>query len=131
MAIVLPAGPAKPAEPATRDGDLAKGEAVYATYRPLLFSIAYRMTGSAAEAEDIVQDAFLRYHTTPNFQIRSPRAFLSTIVTRLSLDRLKSARHAREQYVGSWLPEPVLTASTDLSEGSARPRFGADAGPEP
>jgi RNA polymerase sigma-70 factor (ECF subfamily) len=131
MAIVLPAGPTKPAEPATRDDDSAKVDEVYATYRPLLFSIAYRMTGSAAEAEDIVQDAFLRYHTTPGLQIRSPRAFLSTIVTRLSLDRLKSARHAREHYVGSWLPEPVLTASTGLSDGSTRPRLGVEPAAEP
>ena len=76
-------------------------------HRPLLFSIAYRMLGSASDAEDIVQDAWLRYQGARN--IRSPRAFAATVVTRLCLDRLKSARVAREEYVGPWLPEPMLT----------------------
>jgi RNA polymerase sigma-70 factor, ECF subfamily len=75
--------------------------------RPLLFSIAYRMLGSVADAEDIVQEAFLRYERTPN--VESPKAFLSTVVTRLALDQLKSARARRETYVGEWLPEPLLT----------------------
>jgi RNA polymerase sigma-70 factor (ECF subfamily) len=60
-------------------------------YRPLMFSIAYRMLGSAADAQDIVQDAYLRYQTTPADQIASPKAFLATIVTRLCLDQMKSA----------------------------------------
>ena len=76
-------------------------------HRPLLFSIAYRMLGSASDAEDIVQDAWLRYQGATN--IRSPRAYAATVVTRLCLDRLKSARVAREEYVGPWLPEPLLT----------------------
>ena len=76
-------------------------------HRPLLFSIAYRMLGSASDAEDIVQDAWLRYQGATN--IRSPRAFAATVVTRLCLDRLKSARVAREEYVGPWRPEPMLT----------------------
>jgi RNA polymerase sigma-70 factor, ECF subfamily len=76
-------------------------------HRPLLFSIAYRMLGSAADAEDVVQDAWLRYRGADD--VRSPRAFAATIVTRLCLDRLKSARTAREEYVGPWLPEPILT----------------------
>lgn len=79
-------------------------------YRPLLFGIAYRMLGSAAEAEDVVQDAFLRYAGAAPAQIRSPRAYLSTIVTRLALDQLSAARATREAYIGPWLPEPVLTA---------------------
>ena len=79
-------------------------------YRGLLFSIAYRMTGSASEAEDLVQETFLRYQTGAGPEIASLKAYLSTIVTRLALDYLKSARVSREQYVGVWLPEPVLTA---------------------
>jgi RNA polymerase sigma-70 factor (TIGR02957 family) len=77
--------------------------------RPLLFSIAYRMLGSAAEAEDVVQDTWLRYSAARPAELRSPRAYLTTIATRLALDRLKSARARREQYVGPWLPEPMLT----------------------
>jgi RNA polymerase sigma-70 factor (ECF subfamily) len=75
--------------------------------RPLLMGIAYRMLGSASEAEDVVQDAYLRAVASPE-EIRAPRAFLSTVVTRLCLDRLKAARAAREQYIGPWLPEPLL-----------------------
>ena len=78
-------------------------------HRPLLFSIAYRMLGSASDAEDVVQDAWLRYHGADD--VRSPRAFAATIVTRLCLDRLKSARASREEYVGPWLPEPILTTA--------------------
>jgi RNA polymerase sigma-70 factor, ECF subfamily len=83
-------------------------------YRPLLFSIAYRMTGSASEAEDIVQESYLRYQNTPVNEIRSLKAFLTTIVVHLCLDYLKSARVEREQYIGQWLPEPVLTTDNDL-----------------
>lgn len=86
------------------------------TYRPLLFSIAYRMLGSATEAEDVVQEAFLRYVTRPEEAgVRSPKALLTTIATRLCLDQLKSARARRERYVGEWLPEPVLTADQQLA----------------
>lgn len=82
---------------------------VFEEYRPLLFSIAYRMLGSAMEAEDVVQDAWLRWQAVSPRTIDSPKAFLTTIVTRLSLDHLKSARVQRETYVGPWLPEPVVT----------------------
>jgi RNA polymerase sigma-70 factor (ECF subfamily) len=84
---------------------------IYEELRPLLFSIAYRMVGSVGEAEDIVQEAFLRYHRaeTDGEEIDSPRAFLSTVTTRLSIDYLRSARAQREQYIGEWLPEPLLT----------------------
>jgi RNA polymerase sigma-70 factor (ECF subfamily) len=79
--------------------------------RPLMFAIAYRMLGSVADAEDIVQEAFLRYHRAlaGQGQIDSPKAFLSAVTTRLSIDQLRSARVRRESYVGPWLPEPVLT----------------------
>ena len=77
--------------------------------RPLLFAVAYRMLGSASDAEDVVQDAWLRYSAAQPADVRSPKAFLTTVVTRLCLDRLKSARAAREEYIGPWLPEPVVT----------------------
>jgi RNA polymerase sigma-70 factor, ECF subfamily len=83
---------------------------VYEELRPLLFSIAYRMIGSVGDAEDIVQESFLRYHRaeTEGTEIDSPKAFLSAIATRLSIDHLRSARVRRETYVGTWLPEPLL-----------------------
>src|ERR1044071_1876238 len=76
--------------------------------RPLLFSIAYRMLGSVAEAEDVVQEAFLR--RTAADDVQSERAFLTTVTTRLAIDVLRSARKRREAYVGSWLPEPLVEA---------------------
>src|ERR1700730_104786 len=86
----------------------------FESYRPWLFSIAYRMTGSASESEDIVQEAYLRLSTTPSGEVRSLKSYLTTIVTHLCLDYLKSARVEREQYIGQWLPEPVLTTDNDL-----------------
>jgi RNA polymerase sigma-70 factor, ECF subfamily len=74
--------------------------------RPLMLSIAYRMVGSFSEAEDIVQEAFVRLHEAGD--VESPKAWLSTVVTRLAIDHLRSARVRREQYSGTWLPEPVL-----------------------
>jgi RNA polymerase sigma-70 factor, ECF subfamily len=86
-------------------------EAPYEELRPLLFSIAYRMVSSVSEAEDIVQEAFLRIHRAEadGTKVDSPKAYLSAVVTRLSIDHLKSARTRREQYVGEWLPEPLLS----------------------
>jgi len=83
--------------------------------RPTSFAIAYRMLGSVAEAEDIVQEALLRVHRAieDGERIDSPRAFVATITTRLAIDELRSARARRERYVGEWLPEPVLTDSLD------------------
>lgn len=81
----------------------------FETYRPLLFSIAYRMLGSAMEAEDIVQEAYLRCQAAQPESVDSPKAYLSTIVTRLCLDHMKSAQQQRETYIGPWLPEPMLT----------------------
>jgi len=77
--------------------------------RPLLFSLAYRMVGSVVEAEDLVQEAFLRLHRT-EAEVGAPKAFLTTVVTRLAIDHLRSARVRREAYVGPWLPEPLVTA---------------------
>ncbi|HMA33076.1 MAG TPA: RNA polymerase sigma-70 factor [Chloroflexia bacterium] len=87
----------------------------FETYRPLLFGIAYRMLASASEAEDIVQEAYLRYHAAPAGEIRTLKAYLTTIVTHLCLDHLKSARVQREQYVGPWLPEPLITTDAGLT----------------
>jgi RNA polymerase sigma-70 factor (ECF subfamily) len=85
-------------------------------YRRLLFSIAYRMLGSVADAEDVLQDAFVRWQQRPGDQIESPRKFLVTIVSRLCLNYLKSARVRRENYVGQWLPEPLVVDSTEPVE---------------
>ena len=86
------------------------GEEVYGALRPLLFSIAYRMVGSVSEAEDIVQEAFLRYHDAGrDGDIESPKAWLAAVTTRLSINHLKSARVRRESYVGPWVPEPLVT----------------------
>ncbi len=84
---------------------------VYEQLRPLMFSIAYRMLGSVSEAEDMVQEAFLRYHRAQaqGQGVESPKAFLSAVTTRLCIDHLRSARVRRETYPGEWLPEPLLT----------------------
>ncbi len=85
-------------------------ETEHASYRRLAFAIAYRMVGSVAEAEDIVQEAFLRLHRTrqEGTVVESPKAFLAAVATRLAIDHLRSARVRRESYVGTWLPEPVI-----------------------
>src|SRR3954468_9432040 len=80
----------------------------YERLRPLSFAIAYRMLGSVAEAEDIVQEAFLRLHRGGE-DVEHPKAFLATVTTRLAIDQLRSARARRETYPGPWLPEPVVT----------------------
>ena len=93
-----------------QDGETGIAEA-YVDLRPLLFSIAYRMLGSVSEAEDVVQEAFVRYQRAIGDEtvIESPKTYLSAVVTRLAIDYLKSARVRRETYVGEWLPEPLVT----------------------
>jgi RNA polymerase sigma-70 factor (ECF subfamily) len=86
--------------------------------RPMLFSIAYRILGSVSEAEDAVQESWLRYESSPT-PVRSTRAFLSAVVTRISIDVLRSARVQREQYIGEWLPEPLLTDPYEDPERAA------------
>jgi RNA polymerase sigma-70 factor (ECF subfamily) len=86
--------------------------------RPLLFAIAYRILGSVSEAEDAVQETWLRYEAFPT-QPTSTKAFLSAVVTRISIDVLRSARSRREQYVGEWFPEPLLTDPYEDPERSA------------
>ena len=83
-------------------------EATFVELRPLLFSLAYRMLGVRADAEDAVQEAYLRWQEATEAEIRSPQAYLTTVVARLSLDALKSAHRKREVYVGPWLPEPIV-----------------------
>jgi RNA polymerase sigma-70 factor (ECF subfamily) len=102
---------------ATAPSESATAE-VFEGTRPLLLAIAYRMLGSVSEAEDIVQEAFLRYHRTVGGSAKkavgSPKAYLVTVTTRLAIDQLRSARSRREQYVGQWLPEPVLNADSPV-----------------
>ncbi|HZS83786.1 MAG TPA: sigma-70 family RNA polymerase sigma factor [Stellaceae bacterium] len=89
------------------------GAASFAAHRRALIGLAYRMLGSRSEAEDVVQDAYLRWHAADRAAITEPRRYLGTVVTRLCLDRLRSARARRELYVGAWLPEPVVDERFD------------------
>jgi RNA polymerase sigma-70 factor (ECF subfamily) len=93
----------------------------YQELRPLLFSIAYRMVGSASEAEDLVQEAYLRFHraVSGGAVVESPKAYLSAVTTRLAIDHLRSARARRERYVGAWLPEPLVTGEEPDPAGHA------------
>ncbi len=92
--------------------------AEFTAVRPQLFSVAYRMLGSVVDAEDLVQEAYLRWQEASDVDVRSPRAYLTTIVTRLAIDQLRSARVQREAYVGPWLPEPLVTEFTPDPSGS-------------
>jgi len=87
--------------------------ATFDPLRPRLIRVAYRMLGSVADAEDIVQDAFIRWLAVDRAAVREPEAFLRRVVMRLCLDHLRSARHRRETYIGPWLPEPVLETNGD------------------
>ncbi|MBN9065219.1 MAG: sigma-70 family RNA polymerase sigma factor [Rhizobiales bacterium] len=89
--------------------------------RPKLTRIAYRMLGSVADAEDVVQDAFLRWLDTDRGAVRVPEAFLRRVVTRLSLDVLKSARRQRETYIGPWLPDPILESEDEETDDVTLP----------
>ncbi|GAB2490134.1 RNA polymerase sigma-70 factor [Promicromonospora xylanilytica] len=101
------------------DTTLEDAAAVFATARRRLFGIAYRMLGSAAEAEDVVQETWVRWQTTDRSVVVNPQAFLTTTTTRLAINVLQSARSRRETYVGPWLPEPVDT-SEDPTLGAER-----------
>lgn len=93
---------------------------VFETHRPRLFAIAYRMLGSAADAEDVLQEACIRWLQSSREQIQSPEAFLVTIVSRLCINHLQSARVKREQYFGEWLPEPILTGQAGDPSAAAQ-----------
>jgi RNA polymerase sigma-70 factor, ECF subfamily len=86
---------------------------IFQQWRPELFGLAYRMLGSAVDAEDVVADAYLRWRSARREDVRNPKAYLGTVVARLSIDALTSARARRESYVGPWLPEPLLTDRAD------------------
>lgn len=88
---------------------------VFAAHRSLLFTVAYEMLGSAADAEDVVQETWLRWADVDHAEVRDPRAYLVRIVTRLALNQLRTIARRREEYVGEWLPEPLLT-SPDVAE---------------
>ncbi|MEV1177193.1 RNA polymerase sigma-70 factor [Nonomuraea sp. NPDC049784] len=100
--------------------DLDQAAAVFASVRPRLFGIAYRMLGSSTEAEDLVQDVWMRWQTCDRSTVADPAAYLATATTRLAINALQSARVRRETYIGPWLPEPVDT--------SADPHLGAERG---
>ena len=103
----------RPTEPGPPPDRLA----AFDEHRPLLFSIAYRMLGSVMDAEDLVQETFVRWLQADDAEaVRSPKAYLSTIITRLCVDYLRSARVRREQYVGPWLPEPLLVETSGPAE---------------
>ncbi|MGH8854191.1 MAG: RNA polymerase sigma factor SigJ, partial [Telluria sp.] len=91
-------------------------DTLFAALRPRLFSIAYRMLGIRADAEDVVQDAWLRWHGSDREQVRSAEAWLVTTVTRLAIDRLRSSKVEREAYVGWWLPEPLVELDENTPE---------------
>lgn len=96
-------------------------DAVFNPLRPKLIRIAYRMLGSVLDAEDVVQESFLRWLDADRDAVREPEAFLCRVVTRLCLDHLKSARHRREIYVGPWLPEPLISTEKDEVEDVTLP----------
>src|SRR5512134_213852 len=87
----------------------------FVAHRSLLFTVAYEMLGSAADAEDVVQETWLRWADVDRTEVRDARAYLVRIVTRLALNRLRALARQREEYVGEWLPEPLLT-SPDVAE---------------
>jgi RNA polymerase sigma-70 factor, ECF subfamily len=95
--------------------------AIFDPLRPRLIRVAYRMLGSVADAEDVVQEAFLRWLDVDRDAVREPEAYLRRVVTRLCLDHLKSARHRRETYIGPWLPEPVVETAEDEIDDVALP----------
>ncbi len=101
------------------------GTEPFEDYRPYLFGIAYRMLGSAVDAEDMVQETYVRYHAAAKEEILNLKAFLTTIISRLCVDQLNLARRKREQYLGPWLPEPIVTAET-LHEVSPEERVDAN-----
>jgi RNA polymerase sigma-70 factor (ECF subfamily) len=98
-------------------GETPDPAASFEPHRRFLTGLAYRMLGSVAEAEDVVQDAFLRWNATDRVRVDEPRAFLARTASRLCLDRMKSARAQREQYVGTWLPEPLIEAMPEAGGG--------------
>ncbi|MGV9539394.1 sigma factor, partial [Streptosporangium sandarakinum] len=106
---------ADPAEPPGRAGHVDPATQAFVAHRNLLFTVAYEMLGSAADAEDVLQETWLRWAAVDLGTVREERAYLVRIVTRQALDRLRALGRRRESYVGPWLPEPLLTAP-DVAE---------------
>ena len=104
------------------DGTATDVERVLLAERPRLIGLAYRITGSRLDAEDVVQEAWERARRADSRAVERPAAWLTTVVARLALDHLKSAQRRRETYIGPWLPEPVVTTGSGVS--SARPAPG-------
>lgn len=100
-----------PSKSAEHTEDLREAEATFHDARSLMFGIAYRMLGSVGEADDVLQEAWIRWQTCDRAQVKNPQAFLTTMVSRLAINVLQSARVRRETYVGPWLPEQVDTMS--------------------
>jgi RNA polymerase sigma-70 factor, ECF subfamily len=103
------------------EADHQDAAAIFGPLRPRLMRVAYRMLGSVADAEDVVQEAFIRWMGASRSEVREPEAFLRRTVTRLCLDQLKSARHRREAYVGPWLPEPIVEEDEEGEEDITLP----------
>jgi RNA polymerase sigma-70 factor, ECF subfamily len=95
-------------------------------YRPYRFAIAYRMLGSAMDAEEMVQETWVRYRATPSETIRSLKAWLTTVLTRLCMDQLQLACRKRERYIGPWLPEPILTSEAAAMAEAGNPEKRVD-----
>src|SRR5215218_6558809 len=100
----------------TQDADRSEVADVFDEHRGLLVSVAYRVLGSVTDAEDAVQEAYLRWSGVNHSEINDPRAFLVRVTTRLAIDRLRRASTRRETYVGPWLPEPILTRQDPSEE---------------
>jgi DNA-directed RNA polymerase specialized sigma24 family protein len=107
--------------------DLAYSTRVFGEHRDLLVGVAYRVLGSVTDAEDAVQEAWLRWSKVDPAEVANPRAFLVRVTTRLAIDRLRRAKARRESYVGPWLPEPVLTGHDVAEEVElAESRYAAE-----
>jgi len=104
---------------AQMDGRERDRAALFEHYRPRLFGIAYRMLGSVDDAQELTQETALRWHQASDVEIRAPEGWLVAVVTRLSIDRLRSAAWEREQYVGAWLPEPIATDAPSAPDRQA------------
>jgi len=111
----------------TDGADLAYSTSVFGEHRDLLIGVAYRVLGSVTDAEDAVQEAWLRWSKVDPAEVANPRAFLVRVTTRLAIDRLRRAKARRESYVGPWLPEPVLTGHDVAEEVElAESRYAAE-----
>lgn len=103
----------------TQPQPAGRAQSAFQQYRTLLFSVAYRILGTAVDAEDVVQDAWLKWSAADRSQVADPKAYLTRIVSNLSMELLRSTRRRRETYVGPWLPEPILTGPATADDVAA------------